>query len=304
MKLSLNGIITPVVTVFDNDENIDESGYRRIISYLISHGVDGIFVCGGQGEGFSLSGDEKIQCLEIALDESAGRVPVLAGTGAVTTREAVSLTKRAEQSGADAAVLITPYFINPTQKELYEHYLSVLEACELPVLIYDNPWRTHLSIDPSTVSLLSTIAENLAGIKDSSGDLARTLAFKRHTHDGFKVYIGRDQLILAGLVMGLDGAVAATSNAAVDIITGIYREWKEGNISKAREYQETLVPLREFFSKATFPVVVKEAMNMQGLKAGECRRPVLPMDNDTREQLERVLHTMGLTGGQNEKGES
>ena len=288
------GVITPVVTVFDKDENIDESGFGPVINHLLDHGVNGLFAAGGQGEGYSLTADEKARLLDVCLAEVNGRVPVLMGTGSITTRSAIELTRHASSAGADAAVLITPYYISPTQEEMYNHYRAVLEATDIPLFIYNNPWRTHTNIEPETVARLCEVSPNMCGIKDSSGDLARTTAYKHICPEGFKVFIGRDQLICSGLFSGLDGTVAATSNAAVDLVVGIYREYTAGNIEKAWEYQHRLTPLREFFSKGTFPVIVKEAMELQGLPTGPCRRPVSPLSEEKRHALRDVLVTAGL----------
>lgn len=292
--MKLRGIITPVTTVFHADETIDESGFRRIVEYLVGHGVNGIFPCGGQGEGYSLTISEKLRLLDLCLETVNGRIPVLMGAGAITTRATIEQAAAAKEHGADAAVAITPYFITPTQEELYRHYAAVLDAVDFPLYIYNNPWRTHLNILPETVARLRAVSPNMRGIKDSSGDLGMTLAYKRLCGDEFEVFIGRDQLIYAGLLTGLDGAVAATSNAAVDIVVGIYREFTAGNLDAARAFQERLVPLREFFSAGTFPVVVKEAMTLQGLPAGPCRRPVGPLSEARRSELRDILTGMGL----------
>ena len=296
MALDLKGIIPPVVTVFDNEENIDFEGFKSIINHLIDHGVYGIFTCGGQGEGFSLTNDEKLRLLDTCLDTVNGRVPVLMGTGAITTHGTVEMTRLAREHGADAATIITPYFISPTQDELYAHYLAVLEAVDIPILIYNNPWRTHLNLLPETAARLREASKNLVGIKDSSGDMGLTHKYKRLCGDDFKVFVGRDQLIYAALVTGMDGAVAATSNAAVNIVVGIYNEFIAGNLEIAKAYQDTLVPLREFFSQGTFPVVVKEAMTLQGLPAGPCRMPVGPLSDEKRAELKEIIIEMGLLG--------
>ena len=294
MKPDLKGIITPVVTVFDKNEDIDEQGFRDIINYLIDHGVYGIFIGGGQGEGYSLSVDEKLRLLDIGLETVAGRVPVLMGTGAPTTRAAISLTKAAKEHGADAATIITPFYIGPNQDELFQHYADIMDAVDIPILIYNNPWRTHLNILPKTVGRLCDHSPNMIGIKDSSGDLSMTIGYKTHTPDYFKVFIGRDQLVYSALAAGLDGAVAATSNAAIDTVLGIFNEYTAGNLEKAWEHQQTLTPLREFFSQGTFPVTVKEAMALQGLPCGPCRKPVGPITEERRENLRGILKGMGL----------
>ncbi len=294
MNLDLKGVITPIVTVFNNDESIDEKGFQTNVEYFIAHGARGIFTGGGQGEGHSLSTDEKLRLLEMALETSNGRVPVLMGTGGMTTRAVIDLTRSAKQNGADAATIITPFYISPNQDELYRHYCDILDAVDIPVLIYNNPWRTHFNIKPETVARISAYSENLVGIKDSSGDLAMTIAYKRLCPDYFRVFIGRDQLIYAALLTGIDGAVAATSNAAIDVVVGIYNEYMAGNLEKAQMLQDRLTPLREFFSQGTFPVTVKEAMDLQGLPAGPCRRPVGPISEEKREVLRGILKDMEL----------
>ena len=292
--MKLQGVITPVVTVFNDDESIDERGFRSIVEYLIAHGVNGIFTCGGQGEGYSLTLSEKLRLLDVCLEPVGGRVPVLMGAGSVTTRGAVEQVAAAKEHCADAAVVITPYYISPSQEELFRHYAAILDAVDFPLYIYNNPWRTHLNILPETVARLCAVSKKLRGIKDSSGDLGMTLGYKRLCGDDFEVFIGRDQLIYAGLLTGLDGAVAATANAAVDIVVGIWREFAAGNLDAARRYQERLVPLREFFSVGTFPVVVKEAMMLQGLPSGPCRRPVGPISDAKKSELRAILAGMGL----------
>jgi 4-hydroxy-tetrahydrodipicolinate synthase len=294
MKLDLKGIITPVVTVFDDEENINEDGYREIINYLIDHGVYGIFSCGGQGEAHSLTKDEKLRLLGICLETVNGRVPVLMGTAALTTRGAIEMTRAAKEVGADAATILTPYYITPTQEELYKHYCDIMDAVDIPIVIYNNPWRTHLNISPETVARLCDYSSNMIGIKDSSGDLGLTLGYKRLCPDSFRVFIGRDQIIFPALCAGIDGAVAATSNAAIDIVVGMYNEFVAGNLEKANEYQDKLTPLREFFSKGTFPVVVKEAMMLEGLPSGPCRRPVGPLSEENRKKLKSILNNMGV----------
>jgi len=294
MSLDVKGIITPIVTVFNKDESIDEKGFRTNINYFIDHGVYGIFTGGGQGEGHSLTNDEKLRLLDITLETANGRVPVLLGTGGMATRGVIDLTRSAKQGGANAVTIITPFYISPNQDELYGHYCDILDAVDIPVLIYNNPWRSHLNILPETVARICNYSQNLVGIKDSSGDLSMTIKYKRICPDYFKVFVGRDQLIYSALALGIDGAVAATSNAAIDVVVGIYNEYTAGNFESAQKLQDKLMPLREFFSQGTFPVTVKEAMTLQGLPAGPCRRPVGPISDEKREMLRGILKGLGL----------
>ena len=294
MAINLKGIITPVITVFNDDESIHENGFKSIINYLIEHGASGIFVAGGQGEGISLTPDEKMRLLDLALETVNGRVPVLMGTGAVATHMAIDLTQQAKEHGADAVTIITPYYLSPNQDELFKHYADIMDAVDIPVLIYNNPWRTHLNIQPETVARLCDHSKNMVAIKDSSGDLSMTIAYKRITPKRFRVFIGRDQLIYSALCSGIDGAVAATSNAAIDIVVGIFDAYIKGDLQKSWKLQQRLIPLREYFSQGTFPVVVKEAMMLQNLPCGPCRRPVGPLPDDKRDALRKLLRRMDL----------
>ena len=294
MAINLKGIITPVITVFNDDESIHENGFKSIINYLIEHGASGIFVAGGQGEGISLTPDEKMRLLDLALETVNGRVPVLLGTGAVATHMAIDLTQQAKEHGTDAVTIITPYYLSPNQDELFKHYADIMDAVDIPVLIYNNPWRTHLNIQPETVARLCDHSKNMVAIKDSSGDLSMTIAYKRITPKRFRVFIGRDQLIYSALCSGIDGAVAATSNAAIDIVVGIFDAYIKGDLQKSWKLQQRLIPLREYFSQGTFPVVVKEAMMLQNLPCGPCRRPVGPLPDDKRDALRKLLRRMDL----------
>jgi 4-hydroxy-tetrahydrodipicolinate synthase len=230
---------------------------------------------------------------EITAEETAGRVPVYAGTGAITTRQVIELNKVAEDAGADAVSIITPMFISPTQDELYEHYVAVADATSLPVILYNNPGRTGLDLSAGLVSRLAG-HPNVVGIKDSSGDLSLTNEYVRLTGDDFHVLMGRDSLIFAALLMGVKGAIAATANVAPSLVAEIYEAVVAGDLERGLAAQNGLTPLRMAFGLATFPVVVKDAMEMIGLSAGPCRAPVRSITGENREKLRSVLEGMAL----------
>jgi len=293
MGLTVRGIIPAMVTPLDGNEEIDEAGVREIINYLIESGVHGIFVCGSQGESCSLSDDEKRRIIEIAVDEVNGRVPVYAGTGAVTTKETIKLSRYAVDVGADAVTIVTPYFIRPSQDELYMHYKRIAESVDGPILIYNNPGRTNVNLEAETVKKLAEI-DNIVGIKDSSGDLTLTAQYIMECPAEFAVLAGRDSLILATLLYGGRGAVAATANVAPRLVVGIYESFTRGDIEKARELQFKLLPLRFAFNLGTFPVVVKEAMSLLGRPAGPARSPVSSLPEERKTKLKLLLEELGL----------
>jgi len=293
LGLNVRGIIPAMVTPLNRDEEVDESGIRELINYLIDSGVHGIFVCGSQGESYALTEDERKKVIRIAVDEVNGRVPVYAGTGAVTTKATIRLSRYAVDVGADAVTVVTPYFIRPSQDELYAHYRHIAESVDSPVLIYNNPGRTNVNLEAETVKKLAEI-DNIVGIKDSSGDLTLTAQYIMECPEEFAVLAGRDSLILATLLYGGRGAVAATANVAPKLVVGIYESFIHGDLEKAKELQFKLLPLRLAFSLGTFPIVVKEAMNLIRKPSGPAKSPVSSLPEEKREKLKSLLEDLGL----------
>jgi 4-hydroxy-tetrahydrodipicolinate synthase len=287
------GIIPAMVTPLDENEALNESALRRLVNHLIEGEVHGLFAIGSQGEFWAFDPEEKRRILEVVVDEAGRRVPVYGGTAAVSTREAVALTRMAEEVGVDAVSVLTPFFVSPTPEELYEHYAAIARATSLPIVLYSNPGRTGVSLTPETLAQLAQI-ENIVGIKDSSGDLSLTAEYVRVTPDDFAVLMGRDTLILAGLLYGCAGAIAATANVVPRLVVEIYERFQAGDLAGAQQAQERLSPLRHAFGWGTFPVVVKEAANIIGLAAGPAGGPVGPMSEEARDRLAQVLRNLGV----------
>jgi len=286
------GIIPAMVTPLKKNQELDEGGLRELINYLLENGVHGVFASGSQGEFYSLPDEEKKKAIKIAVDETNGRVPVYAGTGDITTEKVIEMSKYAEDVGADAVSVVTPYFVKPTQGELYAHYKAVAEAVDISVLLYNNPDRTGVNLDATTVKRLAEV-KNIVGIKDSSGDLTLTAEYIRSCPEDFSVIAGKDSLILATLLYGGKGAIAATANVVPRLVVDIYDSFMSGNLKKAKELQFRLLPLRTAFGLGTFPVVIKEAMNLIGKPAGPAKSPVAGISEDNREKLRGVLRNLG-----------
>jgi 4-hydroxy-tetrahydrodipicolinate synthase len=293
MELKPFGIIPAMITPLMGQEEIDTVALRRLVNFLIEGGVHGLFAVGSQGEAFALSPAEKKCVVEIVVDETRGRVPVYAGTGAVTTRETIALTQMAEKAGADAVSLITPYFISPSADELYEHYVAIARSTRLPIILYPNPARTGVHLSADLVARLANVS-NIIGIKDSSGDLTLTLEYIRRTGPGFHVLMGRDTLIYAALACGGAGAIAATANVAPRLVAEIYEAFKAGDLDRARRAQARLAPLRIAFEMGTFPVVIKEALALMGICSGQAKAPIKPLSESRRQDLAQVLQEMGV----------
>jgi len=293
MAFTPKGIIPAMVTPFDKEGKINEAVLRRLVNFLIEAGVHGLFPVGSQGEFYALDREEKKKVMEIVVDEANKKVPVYAGTGAITTKESIYLTRMAEDIGVDAVSVITPFFISPDQNELYEHYLAIARSTNLPVLLYNNPGRTGVNLSADLVARLSEI-DNIVGIKDSSGDMTLTSEYIRRTDDSFSVLSGRDTLIFGTLLHGGKGSIAATANVVPKLVVEIYEAYMRGDIERARQAQTELVPLRLAFNLGSFPVVIKDALKLIGIDAGSTRAPVKSLDEDKKEKLKKVLQQMGL----------
>ncbi|MBD0378621.1 4-hydroxy-tetrahydrodipicolinate synthase [Paenibacillus sedimenti] len=286
--LQPSGVIPAMVTPFDADHHIDEAALRRLTRRLIEADVHGLFCLGTNGEFFSLSFEEKLRVAEIVIEEAHGRLPVYVGAGCASTNESVQLAVQLERMGADALSVITPYFLTYTQQELADHFLTVADATVLPVLLYNIPARTGNSLQPRTVKELSTVP-NIVGIKDSSGSFDTILQYIEFAGQDFAVLAGTDSLILPTLMAGGHGAIAATANVFPETVRSIYELWMQGKPEEAEYSQRKLRALRSSFSLGTLPSVLKEAMCMIGLPAGQPRLPVQPLSPLAKAELRSVM---------------
>ncbi len=291
MTIHPKGIIPPIVTPLDKNENVDKKAIGKVVNHLIKGGVHGLFPLGSTGEWYGLRIDQKKEIIETVMEVNHGRVPVYAGTGAITTKETICLTKLATDIGVDALSVITPVFITPNDQELYNHYKAIASSTDLPIILYNNPGRTGINLNVDLVVKLSEI-NNIIGIKDSSGDMTQGVEYIRRTNDNFAVLAGRDTLIYGFLAYGGKGAIAATANIVPQIVVKIYEEYQKGNYEEALKAQFQLASLRIAFSLGSFPVVIKEALNLLGVDVGSTLKPVEPLTEEAREKLKEVLRSM------------
>ncbi len=291
MAIQPKGIISPIVTPLDDNENVNKKALFRVVEYLIKGGVHGLFPLGSTGEGYGLNFSQKKEIIETVMEAANKMVPVYAGTGAITTKEAVRLTRMASEIGVDAVSVITPVFITPNENELYNHYQAIASSTDLPIIMYNNPGRTGINLSVDLVVKLSQI-DNIIGIKDSSGDMAQGAEYIRRTDDNFAVLAGRDTLIYGFLAYGGKGAIAATANIVPQIVVKIYEEYQKGNYEEALKAQFRLAPLRMAFSLGSFPVVIKEGLKLLGIEVGTTLKPVEPLTEEAREKLREVLKNM------------
>src|SRR5262249_2222683 len=272
--MQICGIIPPVATPMQANEDLDLPRLKWFLDELITAGVHGVFVLGTNSEFYALDEREKQAVIATAVEHVRGRVPVYAGTGAETTREAVRLTKMAEKEGADGVSVITPYFVSPTQQEIYDHYRRIAEHTSLPVVLYNNPGTCGgVKIDVDTVARLAQVP-NILAVKDSSGDRQNSNEVVRVVPERFAVLMGRDTLIFPALLFGARGAVPATGNIAPALLVEIYETFRRGDVAASKAAQLRLNPLRLALTLCTAPGGVKAALEVLGLGIGPCRAPV------------------------------
>lgn len=296
MSIDFSGCHVPLVTPFKEDYSLDEEGLRRLINhYIEEEKADGLVPCGTTGESPTLTNAEHDRVIEIVVDETAGRVPVIAGTGSNSTQEAIERTKHAEAAGASGTLQVGPYYNRPTQEGLIAHFETVAKATNLPVIIYNIPGRTGRNIEPKTIIELANF-DNIVGVKDAANDLSQTMDIIRSTNADskpFYVLAGEDAMTFPTLCLGGHGAISAVANV-------IGREYSEmihlglaGDYVAARHiHYRTLSVVKVLFIESN-PVPVKTALAMMGLPAGPPRLPLVPMRPENRAVLAEVLAEVG-----------
>lgn len=283
------GVIVPIVTPMNEDESVNEEELRKQINRLIDAGIYGIFVLGTNGEFYALNEAEKLGVIKAAVEETRGRVPVYAGTGCVGTKETVALSKKAQDLGVDALSIISPYFVNVSQDDIYRHFDTVAKSVSLPILLYNMPARTGNNINFKTVKRLAAENPNIVGIKDSSGNFDNTLRYIEETGGNVKAIAGNDSLILWTLLAGGAAAIAGWSNAFPRLMCSIYNNWAKGDLEAANKAQRTIRPFRDVMAMGNPNSVVKRAMNLLGHKVGPAREPAGGLDPKIDEALKAAF---------------
>lgn len=290
--VDLKGIIPPILTPMNEDETINLQELRNQIERMIEGGVHGIFPFGTNGEGYILNEEEKIEVLKVTIEQVNGRVPVYAGTGCISTRDTIRMSKKAEELGADVLSIITPSFALASQKELYDHYVEVAKNVDLPIVLYNIPARTGNKLLPETVAKLAKDVPNIMGAKDSSGDWDNLLAYINLTKDldkDFRVLSGNDSLILPCLEAGGAGGIAGCANVYPHVLASIYDYFKEGKLEEAKVSQDSIASFRAVFKYGNPNTVVKKAVKLLGYPVGDCRRPFNYLCEEGVDELKKVL---------------
>jgi 4-hydroxy-tetrahydrodipicolinate synthase len=287
-----NGSLIAIVTPFKKGR-VDERALGDLIEFQIANGTHGIVPCGTTGESATLSHEEHNRVIACTVETVKRRVPVIAGSGSNSTDEAIALTQFAKKAGADAALLITPYYNKPTQDGLYRHYKAVAESVDLPLVLYNIPGRTSVNMLPSTVARLSAV-RNIVAIKEGSASLQQVSEIIQACGDRITVLSGDDPLTLPMMAVGATGVITVTANIAPKDMAGMVNAWAAGRFEEARRLHYKLYPLFTALFLETNPIPVKEALGLMGRIDPEMRLPLCPMGQENRDKLIRAMKDYGL----------
>jgi len=286
------GAIVAIVTPF-KDGQVHEESLRNLIEFQIANGTDGIVPCGTTGESSTLSHEEHDQVIEITIDAVKKRVPVIAGTGSNSTEEAMRLTRHAYEAGADGALMVCPYYNRPTQEGLYQHYKVVAESVPIPIIPYNIPGRTGVNMLPETVARLSKIS-NIVGIKEASGSIKQMQDVITLCGSDFAVLSGDDFFTLPLLLIGGKGVISVISNITPGDMAAMTDAFEKGDLQRARQLHDKMVPMIDALFIETNPVPVKAALSMMGKIHYDVRLPLCKMSDGNYEKLRKTMVSYGL----------
>jgi 4-hydroxy-tetrahydrodipicolinate synthase len=293
MRATFQGSIVAMVTPFRNGK-IDEPKVKELVELHVKNGTDAIVPCGTTGESPTLSHDEHHRMVELTVAAAAGRIPVIAGTGSNSTAEAISLTKHAERSGANGALVVNPYYNKPTQEGLYQHFRAVAESTALPIVVYNIQGRTAVNIETDTMARLVRDCQNIVGVKEASGSLDQMSQVILACGPDFSVISGDDNITLPLLAIGGRGVISVIANIVPRETSEMVHAALDGDWKRARELHYKLFPLARAAFLETNPIPIKEAMAMAGMLEPEFRLPMCRMGEANRAKLAGILKTYGL----------
>ena len=286
------GLNTALITPFRNGK-IDEKSLANLIEFQIKNGASGIVPCGTTGESPTLNHAEHIEVIKICIEVAKKRIKVIAGTGSNSTREAIYMTNAAAKLGADAALIVAPYYNKPSKKGIYEHFKAINDNCDIPLIIYNIPGRSVINISDSEIAQLAKL-KNIVGVKDATGDLARVASLRLLVDKNFSIISGEDATVLGFNAMGGCGVISVTANIAPKLVSDLQKFSINGELNKALEVQDRLTSLHAVMFCETNPIPVKYAAFLMGLCSDEIRLPLTDPSEESKEKIEKELKRLSL----------
>jgi len=288
------GAITAIITPFDENGNVDEQALRQLVEFQIKNNIDGIVPCGTTGESPTLSHEEHHKVVEIVIDAVNGRVPVIAGTGSNSTKEAIELTKTAAEARADGSLQVCPYYNKPTQEGLYRHFSAIAKSVDIPIIIYNIKGRTAVNIETKTLARLAKDHSNIVGVKEASGDINQMQEVLDTLPKSFTVLSGDDNMVFDLMSRGGKGVISVASNIIPKEMHEFTSFMLNGETEKAKELNEKLMPLFKAMFIETNPIPVKTALALKGMIKESFRLPMCEMAEENKEKLRKILEEMKI----------
>ena len=283
-----------IVTPMHEDESVNYEKLAEILEEQIAGGTDAVIICGTTGESATLSHKEHVDVIRFTVEKVAGRIPVIAGTGSNSTREAIYLSTEAEKCSADALLLVTPYYNKATQKGLIEHYTKIAGSVKLPIILYNVPSRTGCNILPETAAYLADHVENIVAIKEATGNISQITKLMRLVGGKMDLYSGNDDQIVPLMALGAKGVISVLSNVAPRQTHEIVASWMDGDIERSKELQLAALDLIDALFCEVNPIPVKTAMNLMGKEVGPLRGPLCEMEEGNVKRLEKAMKEYGI----------
>lgn len=283
-----------IITPFHEDGSINYDQLKKLVDYHCENGTDSIVICGTTGESATMTEEEHLECIKRTIDFTAGRIPVIAGTGSNCTATAVELSREAAKAGADGLLVVTPYYNKATQKGLIEHYKAIAREADAPIIMYSVASRTGCNIEPATVEALVKEVDNIVGVKEASGNISQVAKIMQLTQGDIDLYSGNDDQIVPILALGGKGVISVLSNVAPRETHEICAKFFAGDIAGSRELQLKAIPLINALFSEVNPIPVKKAVSLMGMEAGGLRMPLTEMEEANAQKLAQAMRAFGI----------
>ena len=283
-----------IITPFHEDGSINYDQLKKLVDYHCENGTDSIVICGTTGESATMTEEEHLECIKRTIDFTAGRIPVIAGTGSNCTATAGELSREAAKAGADGLLVVTPYYNKATQKGLIEHYKAIAREADAPIIMYSVASRTGCNIEPATVAALVKEVDNIVGVKEASGNISQVAKIMQLTQGDIDLYSGNDDQIVPILALGGKGVISVLSNVAPRETHEICAKFFAGDIAGSRELQLKAIPLINALFSEVNPIPVKKAVSLMGMEAGGLRMPLTEMEEANAQKLAQAMRAFGI----------